>query len=46
MSASAQCECVWNADEIKQTWKEAPIQQKKFDYNKFVTIIKRGKEDQ
>jgi Ca2+-binding EF-hand superfamily protein len=36
----------FTAEEIKQTWKEAPIQQKKFDYNKFVTIIKRGKEDQ
>jgi len=33
-------------DEIKQTWKEAPIDGGQFDYNAFVTIIKRGKEDE
>ncbi|PAA47766.1 hypothetical protein BOX15_Mlig010589g1 [Macrostomum lignano] len=33
-------------DEIRQTWKEAPIQAGKLDYNKFVTLIKRGKEDE
>lgn len=32
-------------DEIRQTWKEAPIQGGKLDYNKFVSVIKRGKED-
>merc|ERR1712088_638858 len=33
-------------DEIKQTWKEAPIEGGKLDYNKFVTYIKRGKEEE
>ncbi|XP_074643401.1 myosin regulatory light chain, smooth muscle-like isoform X2 [Tubulanus polymorphus] len=33
-------------EEIKQTWKEAPIDGGHFDYNSFVTVIKRGKEDE
>lgn len=36
----------FSADEIRQTWKEAPIVKSQFDYNKFVTLIKRGKEDE
>jgi len=36
----------FSKDEIKQTWKEAPIEQGLFDYNAFVTIIKRGKDDE
>lgn len=32
-------------DEIKQTWKEAPIDNGKFDYNLMARIIKRGKEE-
>lgn len=33
-------------DEIKQVWKEAPIEGGHLDYLKFVQIIKRGKEDE
>lgn len=36
----------FSKDEIKQTWKEAPIEGGMLDYNKFVTYIKRGKEDE
>lgn len=32
-------------DEIKMTWKEAPIEGGKMDYLKFVHYIKRGKEE-
>jgi len=32
-------------DEIKQTWKEAPIEEGKFDYELMARIIKRGKEE-
>nr|AAS94012.1 MRLC [Clonorchis sinensis] len=32
--------------EIRQTWKEAPIKEGKLDYNEFVTLIKRGNQDQ
>merc|ERR1711976_237064 len=36
----------YSKDEIKQTWKEAPIEGGKLDYLKFVAIIKRGKEEE
>jgi len=36
----------YSKDEIKQVWKEAPIEGGMLDYLKFVTIIKRGKEDE
>jgi len=36
----------YNKDEIKQVWKEAPIEGGKFDYVKFVRLIKRGKEEE
>jgi len=36
----------FNKDEIKQVWKEAPIEGGKFDYVKFVRLIKRGKEEE
>jgi len=36
----------YSKDEIKQVWKEAPIEGGLLDYLKFVTIIKRGKEDE
>jgi len=36
----------FSKDEIKQVWKEAPIEGGKLDYMKFVAIIKRGKEDE
>jgi hypothetical protein len=32
--------------QIKQVWKEAPIEGGMLDYLKFVQIIKRGKEDE
>lgn len=32
-------------EEIKQVWKEAPIESGMLDYLKFVKIIKRGKDD-
>lgn len=35
----------FNKDELKQTWKEAPIEGGELDYLKFVQIIKRGKEE-
>jgi len=31
--------------QIKQVWKEAPIESGMLDYLKFVKIIKRGKDD-
>jgi len=36
----------YSKDEIKQVWKEAPIEGGMLDYLKMVTIIKRGKEDE
>jgi len=36
----------YSKDEIKQVWKEAPIEGGMLDYLKFVQIIKRGKEDE
>jgi myosin regulatory light chain 12 len=36
----------FSKDEIKQVWKEAPIEGGKMDYLKFVAIIKRGKDDE
>ena len=36
----------FSKDEIKQVWKEAPIEGGKMDYMKFVAIIKRGKDDE
>lgn len=36
----------FSKDEIKQVWKEAPIEGGEMDYLKFVAIIKRGKEDE
>jgi myosin regulatory light chain 12 len=36
----------FSKDEVKQVWKEAPIEGGQLDYLKFVTIIKRGKEDE
>jgi myosin regulatory light chain 12 len=33
-------------DEIRQVWKEAPISGGKLDYVAFVTLVKRGKEDE
>lgn len=36
----------FNKDELKQVWKEAPIEGGKFDYGKFVRLVKRGKEDE
>lgn len=35
----------FSKDEIKMTWKEAPIEGGKLDYVKFVQYIKRGKEE-
>ncbi|ELT94298.1 hypothetical protein CAPTEDRAFT_226144 [Capitella teleta] len=35
----------FSKDELKQTWKEAPIEGGELDYLKFVQIIKRGKEE-
>lgn len=32
--------------QLKQTWKEAPIEGGMLDYLKFVRYIKRGKEDE
>lgn len=37
---------LFNKDEIKQTWKEAPIEGGMLDYNKLVTLIKRGPQDE
>jgi len=36
----------FSKDEIKQVWKEAPIEGGQLDYLKFVSIIKRGKDDE
>jgi len=36
----------YSKDEIKQVWKEAPIEGGQLDYVKFVRFIKRGKEDE
>jgi myosin regulatory light chain 12 len=36
----------YSKDEIKQVWKELPIEGGNIDYLKLVTIIKRGKEDE
>lgn len=36
----------FSKDELKQTWKEAPIEGGMLDYLKFVRYIKRGKEDE
>jgi myosin regulatory light chain 12 len=36
----------FSKDEVKQVWKEAPIEGGQLDYLKFVQIIKRGKEDE
>jgi len=36
----------YSKDEIKQVWKEAPIEGGLMDYLKFVRIIKRGAEDE
>lgn len=36
----------FSKDEIKQVWKEAPIEGGQLDYLKFVTWIKRGKEEE
>jgi myosin regulatory light chain 12 len=33
-------------DEIKQTWKEAPLEKGKFDYKTFTGILKGKEEDQ
>jgi len=35
----------FTAEEIKQTWKEAPLEKGKFDYGTFVGILK-GKEEE
>lgn len=37
---------VYSKDEVKNVWKEAPIEGGMLDYLKFVQIIKRGKEDE
>jgi len=36
---------LFSKEEIKMTWKEAPIEGGKMDYIKFVQYIKRGKEE-
>ncbi|XP_076466716.1 myosin regulatory light chain A, smooth adductor muscle-like isoform X2 [Babylonia areolata] len=36
----------FTADEIKQTWKEAPLEKGKFDYQEFVSILKGKSEDE
>ncbi|KAK7110457.1 myosin regulatory light chain LC-2, mantle muscle-like isoform X3 [Littorina saxatilis] len=36
----------FTADEIKQTWKEAPLEKGKFNYNEFVSILKGKQEDE
>jgi len=35
----------FTAEEIKQTWKEAPLEKGKFDYKVFVGILKGKEED-
>lgn len=36
----------YSKDELKQCWKEAPIEGGQLDYLKFVMIIKRGNQDE
>jgi len=36
----------YSKDEIKQVWKEMPIEAGQLDYNKFVRLIKRGAEEE
>jgi len=36
----------FTADEVKQTWKEAPLEKGKFNYNEFVSILKGKQEDE
>ncbi|KAL8587041.1 hypothetical protein ACOMHN_023431 [Nucella lapillus] len=36
----------FTADEIKQTWKEAPLEKGKFNYSEFVSILKGKQEDE
>jgi len=36
----------FSADEVKQTWKEAPLEKGKFNYNEFVSILKGKQEDE
>jgi len=36
----------FTADEIKQTWKEAPLEKGKFNYTEFVSILKGKTEDE
>jgi myosin regulatory light chain 12 len=36
----------FSKDEVKQCWKEAPIEGGQLDYLKFVQIIKRGKDEE
>jgi Ca2+-binding EF-hand superfamily protein len=35
----------FSKDEIKQVWKELPMEGGLIDYQKFVTIMKRGDQD-
>jgi len=35
----------FSAEEVRQTWKEAPIHGGKLDYEKFVILIKRGAQE-
>lgn len=35
----------FNENEVRQTWKEAPIEGGKFDYEKFTMIMKRGADE-
>jgi myosin regulatory light chain 12 len=35
----------FSKDEIKQVWKEIPLEAGQIDYHKFVTIMKRGGDD-
>jgi len=37
---------IFSKDELKQTFKEAPVEGGMLDYLKFVQIIKRGKEEE
>jgi len=36
---------IFTKDEIKQTWKEVPVEGGNIDYTKFVHIIKRGNQE-
>ena len=42
---TSQSSFVFVCRQIKQVWKEAPLEGGKLDYLKFVAIIKRGKDD-